>query len=421
MVDISVLLKFNDFRGLGDVALVNIAEHAHIRELKRKQNLDAREYQGEHLYLVAGEVQVTANDRMLQMVREKTERSASEIFRVNSPGMYLECIADVKLLCVDREVMAKYFVRQLNDEHQGINVKELSSDEIAGSDNPVLAEIKERFLNREIKLPSLPDIVSRINSFIQDGDADIRQLAKIIQTDPVITARIINVANSALFTSTGKVDSVKESLIRIGIKATRGIVISVILRNLFRPTQPLITERSSLYYRKSIETGVLASMLSTQLKVLESDYAFLSGILHNIGILPVLIAADSHGTTLRDPSLLEKLINDLYIPVGVMLLSEWEFDDDIIRVIKEVEILQRPEIDTPDYCDLVQMAILHNKMLHKEPLHTKLRELPAFRRLGMDSMNPSQVITIMKDSSREIDELVQILNHDYQLDFAKII
>ena len=64
----------------------------------------------------------------------------------------------------------------------------------------------------------------------------------------------------------------------------------------------------------------------------------------------------------------------------------------------------------PDYCDIVQAALAHASMLGGEALDVpSLSDLPAFRRLGLDKIDPLEGIKILQESKREIHDTVHLL------------
>jgi len=120
----------------------------------------------------------------------------------------------------------------------------------------------------------------------------------------------------------------------------------------------------------------------------------------------LLIQADRRKDLNQDAELLEQVINELANTVGAMLLEQWKFEPEFVTVARECEDWTR-EVDAADYCDIVQVAQLHCVLLGGKQIDAPpLSELPAFRRLHLDAVDP---IKLVEDARQEINEIVSLL------------
>jgi putative nucleotidyltransferase with HDIG domain len=160
------------------------------------------------------------------------------------------------------------------------------------------------------------------------------------------------------------------------------------------------------YYHHSLRVAVLSHAITKKLKGFDPEQAFLAGLIHDIGIVPILIRADKHDELKDNPELLEKIIHDLSTTVGAMLLKQWNFEPDLIQVVKDAESWQR-DVIRADYCDIVQVAQLHCAMIGGRKLDAPpLAELPAFKRLDLGETNP---MLIVAQAKQEMQEVIHIL------------
>ena len=161
-----------------------------------------------------------------------------------------------------------------------------------------------------------------------------------------------------------------------------------------------------VYYQHSIRVGVISHELTKKLKEFDKEQAFLAGLIHDIGIVPILIRADQHDEVKNNAELLDKLIHALQTKVGATLLKQWGFEEDLITAAREAETWDR-EVSKADYCDIVQVAQLLCEMLGGGKLDApELSELPALERLDLDNMNPKLIIAQAK---QEINEVIHLL------------
>ncbi len=397
------LLGLPDLEDLGSVALLDLAKDARAEFLKKGESLYADEHMERHLYLVEGEVELIANDQILQVIKGDSERAKQSLFRVHTHGLEAHCLKDASLLSLNEATFEKYISTIMpKEEPAGIN---FSNYQASDGDAGIINEIHREFHHNEVDLPSMPEVALKINQAVQDESLDFQKIADIVQTDPMISARAVQVANSAMYAGQS-VQTIKRAVQRIGLRAMRTIVMSVTLRNLYTPQSPLIKKRMRSYYHHSIRVGVIAHVLTKKIKGFDPEQAFLAGLIHDIGIVPILIRADSHDELKDDPVLLDKLIYSLKTKVGAMLLRQWGFESELITVAQDAENWDRNVINA-DYCDIIQVAQLHCEMIGGRKLDAPaLADLPAFERLNLGGINP---MLIVAQAKQEMNEIIHML------------
>lgn len=399
------LLGLPDLEDLGSVALLDLAKDARAEFLKKGESLFADEHMDRHLYLVEGEVELVANDQVLQVIKGGSERAKKALFRVHTNGLEARCLKATSLLSLNETTFERYISTiKPKEDTTGI---QLSSYHASDADDSIIKEIHREFHHNEVDLPSMPEVALKINQAVQDENLDLQKIADIIQADPMISARAVQVANSAMYAGSQPVQTIKRAVQRIGLRAMRAIVMSVALRNLYSPESPLIKKRMRNYYNHSLRVGVISHTLANKLKGFDKEQAFLAGLIHDIGIVPILIRADKHDELKDDIELLDKLINSLRTKVGEMLLKQWGFEEELITVARDAENWNR-DVIRPDYCDVVQVAQLNCEMMGGQKLDAPaLTDLPAFERLGLGEINPMLIIAQAK---QEMSEVIHMLD-----------
>ncbi|MEE9498026.1 MAG: HDOD domain-containing protein, partial [Nitrospinaceae bacterium] len=68
-------------------------------------------------------------------------------------------------------------------------------------------------------IPPLPDILVRLESKIEDPKSNISDIAILIETEPILAGRMIQLSNSVFFNRGGnKVENLSQAIIRLGLK-----------------------------------------------------------------------------------------------------------------------------------------------------------------------------------------------------------
>jgi HD-like signal output (HDOD) protein len=399
-----MLLKLDELDGLGDVALLDLARNARIERLARGEILPADEHLERHVFLIEGEVKLIADGKVMDTVSAGTARAKRSLFRVHTHGLQAQCTRKAALLSLDEVTYGRYVSSIKSQEDTGITVEDFVPDDQEAS---LIQDIASAFHHKEVDLPSLPEVAGRIYHALDDDSIPVEQVANVLQGDPAIAARVIQVANSALY-GNNNVTSVRDAVMRIGTRAARAIVMSVVVKNLYSPRGENIKKRMKRFYLHSIRVGAIAHALARHLNRFDPDMAFLCGLIHDIGVIPLLIQVDRRDEFNANPALLETVLKELSHTAGAMLLEQWQFESTLITVSRESERWDR-EVEQADYCDLIQVAQLHCAMVGGMTLDAPpLNRLPAFQRLDMATINPLEVVN---EAKHDVKELIALLSN----------
>ncbi|WP_245232498.1 HDOD domain-containing protein [Thiorhodococcus minor] len=151
-----------------------------------------------------------------------------------------------------------------------------------------MMETKGDLLERLDELPSLPAVYHRVRQTLENPDGSLETVAAIIEADPALAARLLRVANSALYGLATKVDTVLRALTIIGAAETHNLVLATTLVSVFRDL-PLGAVSMRSFWEHSIACGVAARVIARVGGRASPDRAYLAGLLHDIGRLPLYI------------------------------------------------------------------------------------------------------------------------------------
>jgi len=183
----------------------------------------------------------------------------------------------------------------------------------------------------------------------------------------------------------------------------------VVLRDMFMPNTELVVHKMTHFYEHSIRIGVICYELAKQVPGFKPDRAFLFGLLHDIGVIPILVVADDHEELAHKAANLDTVLNQLKSHIGGMILQQWKFDSELINNAKHAYDWNRKN-DKPDYCDLVQVALKHSHLVGGDKIDgPELFDLPAFKRLGLDELNLIDNITALKEIGSRITDLIRMI------------
>ncbi len=127
-------------------------------------------------------------------------------------------------------------------------------------------------------LPRVMAVVNNINSSARD-------LVRVIQMDPVLTARVLRVANSAYFGMREEVSSLHRATILLGMNTIRNLALATAVRGSFVFDDDICLVRSEDFWRYTVGTAVLSDLIARRAEVPRQvvEEAFILGLLHPIG------------------------------------------------------------------------------------------------------------------------------------------
>ena len=151
-------------------------------------------------------------------------------------------------------------------------------------------------IEEQINLPSPPTIAVQILNTVQQEESTINELAIIISADPALTGKMLSVANSGFYSLPNEVTSVERAISVLGTNVIKNIALS------FAIAAELRGEKQSsfdfeYFWRRSVTSAVAAELLAKLLKVNNEDI-FVTGLLHDIGVLLMFLSKGDEYTAL---------------------------------------------------------------------------------------------------------------------------
>ncbi|MCY1498603.1 HDOD domain protein [compost metagenome] len=248
----------------------------------------------------------------------------------------------------------------------------------------VQQELIQAIDNDELVLPTLPEVALRVRETAEDPNSSIQDLTKVIGNDAALTARIIKVVNSPLLRTNKEITDLQMAISRLGINYTCNLATGLAMEQMFQATSDVVDRKMREVWNKSTEIAGICHVLCRHYTRLMPDQATLAGLVHQIGVLPILTYAEEHNELLADSISLNHVIERIHPLIGDRILRAWEFPEPIAAVPSQYLDFSRNSA-RPDYIDVVQVATLQSYLGSEHP-YTQLdwSQVPAFAKLGLD-------------------------------------
>ncbi|MFF7706864.1 HDOD domain-containing protein [Pseudomonas sp. NPDC007930] len=248
----------------------------------------------------------------------------------------------------------------------------------------VQADLLEAIERDTLMLPTLPEVALAIRKAAEDSEVSVTELSRVIGRDTALSARLIKVVNSPLLRSQVEVTTLHTAITRLGVNYTCNLAVGLVIEQIFNARSPVVERKMRDSWATSVAVAGLAYELCRRTQKLKADQAALAGMVHLIGVLPILTYAEDHNDLLADPVCLNHIIESIHPVIGSKILRRWEFP----RALAEVPLFHleyEREQPQADYADVVQMAALLNKPVEQRLFMSKL---PAYQRMGMEFLDP---------------------------------
>lgn len=362
------------------------------------------------LYLLDGEITLKAADGGVRRISANDPSATTPIARLR-PSRY-DVIANslVSYLWVDDAITESVNagIDNMTSMLTNIQVEEETPYGDMTSENQLTVQLYQDLNEDQLLLPSLPDVAVRIGQVVNDEYSDATKVARVIETDPAISAKMLKAANSARFGGAQHVASVKDAVARVGMKNTHYLVISFALRELFHSRSPTLMKRMQDLWQHSRQIAAISHVLAKKCGKLNTDEAMLAGLVHDIGVLAVLGYARDFPDVANDAKLLEHSITSMRAQLGKMILSRWQLPAELTEAAVQAENWRRTHPGNPDYADLVIIAQAH-ALQESEGVIPSLDTIPAYEKCGFASQDSENGGRILEEAAEEIREAEELL------------
>lgn len=237
---------------------------------------------------------------------------------------------------------------------------------------------KKELVCRLHQLPSLPVILQELIASFSDADLDTVSLAKKIEQDQGLSAKVLRVANSSFYGLSRGVGTIQYALVVLGLESVRSMALSAGMVRAFPDSHGSLFNRQA-YWQRSFRVAAIAKALAKNLRQGE-QLAFTAGMFYDIGLLvldlciPQQFASLLEQQTVSGLSLTEIERSELgfdHAEIGAELVRLWNFPSEIEQVVL---YWRQPELTSEPLASIVHIAALLESGLSGEELMEALPE-----------------------------------------------
>lgn len=261
----------------------------------------------------------------------------------------------------------------------------------------ILKMLEEKIKTNQLVLPSMPDVFLQVKKIVDNPSSNIGNIAKVITRDPSLTARILKVANNAMYRSTHEITSLQLAVSRMGLQLIKTLVTSHSITQMFNQPNGALKPFFSELQRHSSEVSAHAYAIAKRYTKIDPDEALLAGLVHNIGYLPMARCVESFPEVAEEPNLLIEVMAKVHTKVGEMILKSWSFPKNIVDASTQYVDQFRKGSSAIELTDIVIIAGLNTFRGTDHPCTLPDWSMyPAFQKIGIHSRGDLEKLDELK-------------------------
>ncbi len=140
---------------------------------------------------------------------------------------------------------------------------------------PDITSIKRKIESLS-SLPSIPPVVTKILSLIDSEDVSLKKIGEFISQDQSISAKVLKIVNSPIYGFPGRISSVHQALMLIGLSAVKGMLLGVSIFDMMQKSMIGLWEHS-------IGSAIAARAVASRLGLKNADDISVAALIHDIG------------------------------------------------------------------------------------------------------------------------------------------
>lgn len=201
--------------------------------------------------------------------------------------------------------------------------------------------------SEDLSFPTGADAALRVMRAVDNPDVGLDALARIVVAEPLLSAKVIRIANSVAYNASGNpITDVRQAVMRVGMDPIRTLALALTLDQM-RQSHRLGAARhlANRLWERSVQVAALAHVVARNLAPAGSvtpDEAMFAGIVHDLGRFYLLGLAAAHPALIANPGALHAGLDELQREFGPAVLRAAGIPDPVLAAIIEARHFTGP-------------------------------------------------------------------------------
>ena len=259
----------------------------------------------------------------------------------------------------------------------------------------------------KLAFPTSAEVALKIQRALDDPDCPLDQAAKLVQTEPLLAARVVAIANSVTYNRSGReITDVRTAISRLGFRTVRTLSAALVTRQMAgSPTDPALRQCAAALWEHTAHVAALTSVMARRVSHLDPETALFAGVVHEVGGFYLISRAKDY------PGLLEGE------PADWVEDGEKEISEAVLKALKVPEAVMEA-VDTllQGFMALPPATLGDTLLLADDlaPVESPLRHSPSQTREDprgrIDAViGEATLVSILEESAQEVESLIGAL------------
>ena len=216
----------------------------------------------------------------------------------------------------------------------------------SGIPSAVRAELEAKLNAGTLELPLLPGVATEITSAAGKEDVDVRTIADLLKRDAALSAHVLRIVNSPVYSPRAQIVSLQQAVARVGAVKIREIALVIACKTGVFKAKGYEKEIDEVF-RHCIGTALFAQEIARNTRNNVED-AFLCGLLHDVGrpvLLQALVIALRDAKVNADREAVLGLVSELHEVAGSALAKAWALPDTVVTALGKHHAA-KPELES---------------------------------------------------------------------------
>ena len=270
-----------------------------------------------------------------------------------------------------------------------------STEEARSAALQFLGDLAAEVSKGTVDLPCFPDIVIRIRNALADPKSTPEKTVTIVGAEPRLAARLLQTANSAAFNPSGRpLTDLRNAITRLGHQLVQSAAMAFAVQHM-KEEESLrsIAKPMTDLWRESISVASICQVVARRTKV-SPDEAFLTGLLHGIGRLYIMVRAVGKVNGVAADDAFFELVSGWDASIGKTVLENWGFAEEMSEAIGDQRDTDRKRKHEADLSDILIVGIALGEALQRPaPRVVDVETLAAFTTIGLSAQDCTTILT----------------------------
>ena len=274
---------------------------------------------------------------------------------------------------------------------------------------PDISSIKNKIESLS-SLPTIPPVVTKILGVIDSEDISLKKIGEFISQDQSISARVLKIVNSPIYGFPGRISSVHQALMLIGLSAVKGMLLGISIFDMMQQSMVGLWEHS-------IGTAIASRIIASRVGIKNPDDVSVAGLIHDIGKVALSMCyPELYKKTLELASDRQMYITEAekevfgvtHTQAGRWLTEKWNFPKELIESVSS----HHNPLQSKEYSKVTSIVTLSENLIKMmgfgfsgDPFVHSIDE-SLWQEVGLKDDDLLQVFSEVEDSIADKEALI---------------